>query len=94
MSPRTTATSLPLTELTPGHPAVVAELEGGRHFRTWLISMGIRVGVVIQVAQSAGRHGPVRVVSGSTRLAIGRGMAERIRVSPLNEKKPEESPEA
>jgi len=71
----------PLSELSQGAEATVTELRGGRHFRSRLLSMGMRIGSRLVVIRPAnGSHGPVLVASGGTRLGIGRGMAELIMV--------------
>lgn len=72
-----------LTELAAGREARVTLLEGGRPFRQGLEEMGLRVGVVLRLLQGA--RGPLLVQVGETRLALGRGMAEKIRVEPLEE---------
>lgn len=72
-----------LTELAAGREARVTRLEGGRPFRQGLEEMGLRAGVVLRLLQGA--RGPVLVQVGETRLALGRGMAEKIRIEPLEE---------
>ena len=59
-------------------------LAGGREFQHRLVSMGLNVGREVKVIRgSKGVGGPTLIALGQTRLAIGRGMAERIMVSPV-----------
>ena len=49
-----------------------------------LLSMGLNVGAEIEVLRTpGGSTGPTLVSVGGTRLAVGRGMADRIAVEPL-----------
>lgn len=57
----------------------VVRLHGGRGLSENLAQLGILPGVQLQVIAS-GRTGPVIVVCRGGRIAIGRGMAERIEV--------------
>lgn len=52
---------------------------GGRAFQQRMVSMGIRVGTELEVLR--GSSGPVLVGVGESRLALGRGMAEKIMVN-------------
>lgn len=55
----------------------IVAIEGGREMRQRLISMGLRIGSVVR-RQNTAWFGPVIVSAGTTRLAVGRGMAKRI----------------
>jgi len=72
-----------LINLQPGKEAVVLKIEGGMGIKRKLQAMGIYVGNQIKVIQSLSR-GPIIIESGNTRLAIGRGMAEKMEVQ-INE---------
>jgi Fe2+ transport system protein FeoA len=73
----------PLSSLPAGQEAVVVALAGGRAMQGRLASMGLHVGCSLEVVRSSnGVGGPTLIALGSTRLAVGRGMAERILVSP------------
>lgn len=57
----------------------------GRHGHTWgfqrrLEDMGFTPGTKVTVVKSAPFHGPIELQVRGSRLAIGRGMAERILV--------------
>ena len=72
----------PLSAASPGTEATVVSLSGGGAFQNRLMSMGLNIGCSVRVLRgSDGSGGPVLVALGQTRLAIGRGMAERIYVS-------------
>jgi len=67
----------PLTELKPGDEAVVSHLDGGEHFRSKLLDMGIIPGVKLRVASSWG-HGPSLIEINDVKIMVGRRMLERI----------------
>jgi ferrous iron transport protein A len=73
---------IPLTALQPGRRATVISLPGGRGQQRRLASMGLTVGVEVQSLISRG-HGPIVVAVRQTRLALGRGIANRVSVQPL-----------
>lgn len=60
--------------------ARVVEIEGGRGVRSHLASLGIRVGDWITVVERAPFRGPMLVEVDGTRVALGRGVASKIRV--------------
>ncbi len=68
-----------LTNLQAGKKAKVVSINGGVGVKTRLQAMGIFPGVYISVIQSLGK-GPVIIEAGNTRLAIGRGMAEKVEI--------------
>jgi len=72
----------PLSRLKAGQVATVKSLAGGHQFQHRLVSMGLNVGCTVKVIRAgAALGGPVLVALGQTRLAIGRGMAEKILVT-------------
>ena len=73
-----------LDHLSVGATAVVRDLDGGHEFSSRLAAMGLVMGAALQVMQNSGK-GPMLVRVRDTRLALGRGEAQRIlveRVSP------------
>ena len=68
-----------LIELKNNRPARVVAISGGRGFAARLESLGVRVGSSIVKVSHA--YGPVVVKVGSVQIAIGRGMAARIKVN-------------
>jgi len=68
-----------LSRIDPGREVTLMEIEGGRGVRSKLYSMGLVPGVNLRVLNRNG-PGPVMVAVKDSRLAIGRGMAEKILV--------------
>jgi Fe2+ transport system protein FeoA len=77
---------LPLTVLKNGEIGIVVSINPcrGQGFgRGWgfekrLMDMGLTPGVEVVMVKSAPFHGPIEVIVRGSRLALGRGMAERI----------------
>jgi ferrous iron transport protein A len=69
--------AIKLTNLQVGKKARVLKIDGGMNAKNKLRAMGILPGVDITVVQIIDR-GPVVIKNGNTRLAIGRGMAEKV----------------
>jgi Fe2+ transport system protein FeoA len=77
-----------LDQLGPGAGGIVRRLTGGGGFRSRLAALGVTQGVRIEVLQN-GRHGPLLVLARDTRLAIGRGEAQKILVEALPDERPD-----
>jgi len=73
--------TLPLTAARTGERLVVDEYDGGTAARLRLRAMGLRVGDTIDVISNRG-DGQVVVASDGKRYALGRGLAEKVRVRP------------
>ncbi|MGB9741110.1 MAG: FeoA family protein [Candidatus Bathyarchaeia archaeon] len=82
---------VPLTALKNGDIATVisvaAGFDGGRWrrrgrwgFEKRLMDMGLTPGTKVTVIKSAPFHGPIEILVRGSRLALGRGIAERILV--------------
>lgn len=79
---------LPLTALREGESGVITSIRagfgwgrgGGYGFQKRLMDMGLTPGTKITVVKSAPFHGPIEINVRGYRLAIGRGMAEKILV--------------
>ena len=79
-----------LSELEPEEKAVIISIKPSpnyrhRHRHRWgfqkrLEDMGLTPGTRITIVKSAPFHGPIEIHVRGSRLAIGRGMAERILV--------------
>lgn len=77
---------LPLTQLRNGEIGIVTSIKlghgrgggRGRRFQRRLMDMGLTPGTEVLVVKSAPFHGPLEVTVKGSRLALGRGMAERI----------------
>ena len=69
-----------LRQMYPGQSGRVMQIHGGAGLVSRLNALGIRPGKKITKVSSMLMRGPVTVQLGSTRLAIGFGMASRILV--------------
>jgi len=84
---------LPLTALRNGERGIIISIKKGRGrgggrgggFKKRLMDMGLTPGTIVMVVKSAPFHGPLEVSVRGSRLALGRGMAERIFVEKRNE---------
>ncbi|MBL7073384.1 MAG: ferrous iron transport protein A [Candidatus Omnitrophica bacterium] len=70
-----------LTKLKSKQSAMVKTIEGGQSVRHRLETLGIRKGKKITMISSHFWRGPVTVLAGKTKIAIGHGMAQKIKVS-------------
>jgi Fe2+ transport system protein FeoA len=73
---------VPLTALKEGESGIVVSVKSG-YGKAWglkrrLMDMGITPGAKITVVKTAPFHGPFEIMVRGYRLAIGRGMAEKI----------------
>lgn len=74
---------LPMTTLVDvdlDREATVADIDGGMRVRTHLNTLGIHVGDTIRVVERAPFRGPVLVEIHGTRVALGRGVAKKVKV--------------
>ncbi len=71
-------TKLKLTEIGADKKCKVVAFNGGPNMKTKLENLGVRIGNEITVNNNSFMGGPITVMSGSTKVAIGRKMAERI----------------
>lgn len=67
-----------LTYLKEKQTAVVKEILGGAAVIQRLDSLGIRPGRKISIISAHFWRGPVTIVAGKTKVAIGHGMARKI----------------
>lgn len=68
----------PLSSIRSGETVQLASIEAGRRLTRRLTELGLTPGVTIQVVHVNG--GPLLIAVRGARLAIGRGMAEKILV--------------
>ncbi|MEJ2724912.1 MAG: transcriptional repressor [Deltaproteobacteria bacterium] len=78
---------LPIAMAKPGERVVIKEVMGGREVRVRLASMGLRTGDRLEIINNNGM-GRLIVGHASTRLALGRGIAQKIMVSLDREDQP------
>ncbi len=74
-------TSMPLTMAKAGERVTISEITGGRTARGKLVSMGLRPGDELEIINNNG-DGKLILAREYTRLALGRGLALKIRVTP------------
>lgn len=74
-------TKIPLAMLSENEEAVVVEVCGGRGLIRRLSEMGFTYGTKVKVLNS-NSPGPVLVFIRGSRIALGRGVAMKIMVSP------------
>jgi Fe2+ transport system protein FeoA len=67
-----------------GESVRIIRMRGGHHFLSRLASLGFTPGARLKVVQNYG-HGPLIVSLRDTRVALGRGEAEKILVAPVAE---------
>jgi len=60
-----------------GEEVTLIDIDGGRGLRSKLYSMGLVPGATLKILSRSG-SGPVMIAVKDSRLAIGRGMAEKI----------------
>jgi Fe2+ transport system protein FeoA len=80
----TSSTMTPLLDLPVGCRARVASLGNGCGCSSRLRSLGVTLGSEVELVKR-NNWGPVLIAVGGTRLAIGRGMAAQIHVTPISE---------
>lgn len=69
-----------LGEMGAGEVGVIEEVRGGRGFVSRLSSLGFTPGARVTMVQNFGR-GPIIVMLRGTRIALGRGEAQKIIVT-------------
>jgi len=76
-----TRAPIPLTELGTNKEGAVLELRGGRTFVSRLATLGFTPGAPLKMVQNYG-NGPLIVRVRDTRIALGRGEANKVFVRP------------
>jgi DtxR family Mn-dependent transcriptional regulator len=78
-----------LTALKKGETGTVSSIRAGhgrgRVFGKRLMDMGLTPGTKVTIVKSAPFHGPMEIRVRGSRLAVGRGIAERIFVEKAKE---------
>ncbi|MBN1780875.1 ferrous iron transport protein A [bacterium] len=77
-----------LARIRPGEQVVIHQIEGGWHMRQRLNQMGMHVGDRIRVVQTGAFRGPMLVEVNGSRLALGCGMARKVKVFVENSEGP------
>ena len=73
-----------LTQIKKGNTVKVVEINGGQQFRKKIDAIGLRVGSQITKISAQVLNGPITIKIGSTKLALGHGMAKKILVDGNN----------
>ena len=74
--------SISLTDLRPGQSARVESIDGGHGMQQRLESLGVRPGKTVTKVSAVFMGGPVTVTVNGRQVAMGRGIASRVIVSP------------
>lgn len=69
-----------LNQMRRGQRGIIQATDGGSRFNKKIASLGLHIGVVIEVSSSQLMHGPITIRFGNTQAAIGYGMAGKILV--------------
>jgi Fe2+ transport system protein FeoA len=76
------AQSLPLTMVAQGERVRLLKVNAGEALSSRLSAMGLTPGIELTVIQDSG--GPLLLGVRDSRLALGRGMAQKIFVEPIS----------
>jgi Fe2+ transport system protein FeoA len=71
---------IPLSHVAEGQMVSVVSVEGGRGLRSRLTAMGLLPNIQIRVVHN-GRSGPFVISIKNSRIAVGRGVADKIMVT-------------
>ena len=71
---------MPLSLVLPGEQVVIDRLVGGRQVQQRLADMGLTPGTTIEVIKATG-PGPIIVAFRGSRLALGRGLSQKVLVA-------------
>lgn len=74
------APSFPLTFAGRGEKVILVEIRAGEKLRKHLYDLGLHEGAQLRVVQDDGAGGIILAVKQDARLAIGRGMAQKMMV--------------
>lgn len=83
--PPTTNHNAPLSAITAGQTVELVSIEGGRRLRKRLADLGLGVGERVRVVQNPPVGPLILAVKEDARIAIGRGMARKMRVRPAEQ---------
>lgn len=70
-----------LLTIKNGHSARISSIEGGKQMVRRMLSLGLRVGTVVNMLNHRGKS--VVIQNAGTRVALGPGIAELLLVEPL-----------
>jgi len=70
-----------LLSLKKGHCGRIAAIDGGKIMVRRMLSLGLRVGTVVNMLNHRGKS--VVIQNAGTRVALGPGIAEKLLIEPL-----------
>jgi ferrous iron transport protein A len=76
------AVAVPLSMVTSGQTVELVEIRSGQRLRKRLAELGLHIGTPLRVVQGTLRGPVILAVKGDCRLALGRGITQRIIVMP------------
>lgn len=74
-----------LLDLKVGETAVVMKMSGGFRMQVQLKNLGFHEGVAVTLVRKSAIGGPLMVTINGSNVAIGRGIASRILISPADD---------
>jgi len=74
-----------LMDLKVGETAKVMKISGGFRMQVQLKNLGFHEGVTVMLAKKSAIGGPLMVAVNGSNVAIGRGVASKILVSPADD---------
>ena len=74
----------PLSNLPPGQTGIVVKISGGNEFLSRMLALGLSPGAEVTVLQNH-IHGPILTCVRESRLALGRGEAQKILLEVCND---------
>lgn len=81
MPPKPVNTNQPLANIPSGQRVRIVGYDGGRMLRARLMAMGLNLGQVVSILQN--NRGLVIVSINGGRVALGRGVSQKILTSPI-----------
>ena len=79
----TDSPAISLCDAPIGQPVELTGIQGGSRFHRRLVELGLTPGVKLKVLQDSG--GPLIIAVRDSRIALGRGMAQKLIVSIIKE---------
>jgi len=70
---------MPLVMISEGEEVCLVAIRGGLHLRKRLADLGLNIGTTFRVVR-VNPHGPMILAVKDSRLALGRGMAQKVLV--------------
>ena len=74
-----------LLDMRVGESAVVIKMSGGFHMQVQLKNLGFHEGVTVTLVKKSVIGGPLMVAVNGSNVAIGRGIASKILISPVDD---------